>query len=127
MKIFFHIGLHKTGSSYIQKVLYNNSELLIQKNFFYKTNTPEEFNHNSLAELVLDFSKNKILLSDIFNRYINEALELKCHTIIFSSEMLAVRTRIAKSKKFLLLILRKPFLERLRTKGCCVPRESCFL
>ena len=90
MKIFFHIGLHKTGSSYIQKVLYNNSELLIQKNFFYKTNTPEEFNHNSLAELVLDFSKNKILLSDIFNRYINEALELKCHTIIFSSEMLAV-------------------------------------
>jgi len=94
MKIFIHIGAHKTGSTYIQKVLHKNSELLIKNGFFYQTNTPEEFNHNSITLLFSDHEANRDYLLDIFGSYIDRALKAKCHTLIFSAEMFIERMNI---------------------------------
>jgi hypothetical protein len=85
MKVILHIGVAKTGTTYIQRCLHQNTDLMIGEGFFYRTRSPEEYNHSALVPL---FSNpiNKNTLIEIFDGFISQASDAGCHTCIFSSE-----------------------------------------
>ena len=79
-KIFLHIGPHKTGSTYLQKMFYENRYLLYKNNFCY----PEKFisiqwGHNELPKYI----KNK--KEDILKNFILK-IKKSNKNIILSSE-----------------------------------------
>lgn len=85
MNIVIHIGVHKTGTTYIQRTLEKNSAILQKKGFYYKASCSEEYNHNSLVSL-FNITGQEERVSNIFRDYIKDAQDSGCHTCIFSSE-----------------------------------------
>ena len=51
-KLIIHAGFHKTGTSAIQRTLYNNEALLSKNNYFYPNTDPFEAHHKLLARLL---------------------------------------------------------------------------
>lgn len=84
MKIYLHIGTHKTGSTSIQNVLFKNRELLIKKGFYYPEVIDNHTAQHHLAWLLVnnDFTKAEQYL----NTEMEKAAELGCDSIILSSE-----------------------------------------
>lgn len=54
MKLIFHIGQQKAGSTALQNALYANRELLLQHGIFYPTPPLHEVNHGALASLIFE-------------------------------------------------------------------------
>ena len=52
--LYLHIGLHKTGTSAIQKFLMSNGQLLAAQGFLYPSLADGWENHNNLAWPFLD-------------------------------------------------------------------------
>jgi hypothetical protein len=60
-KIFFHIGSHKTGSTYIQQTLFANREILSSNGITYSANLIiDKSGHHGLYEAILAENRNVI-------------------------------------------------------------------
>ena len=60
-EIILHIGPHKTGSTYIQKALHENHELILKQGFFYPDNLiGPQWGHHRLVEAIKFRNKNDI-------------------------------------------------------------------
>lgn len=83
MKLVLHVGLHKTGTSYLQSIFTSNKRVLADNNILYPP-TPGDA-HHKLAALykARKFYDAKSLLDS----YVKEAEERNCHTIFLSSEV----------------------------------------
>ena len=85
MKVFLHIGIPKTGTTAIQKFLWNNREVLIQKNVIY--NPFDGICHHSLTKAFInrDYSSINSIKCDI-DKYL-----YKKYYYVLSSEMFSIR------------------------------------
>lgn len=71
-RIILHIGPHKTGSTYIQKTLYQNRNLLLKNNILYPDEWIVQYGHHEAAELenadaVIEGIKEKISSKGVRN------------------------------------------------------------
>lgn len=135
-KLIFHVGPHKTGSTYIQKLLHENRDFLFEKGVAY----PEEYylflgHHYLLNEL-----NGKRESSEIRNKILDKCGE--CETVILSSENFISLTNngLAKLKEVFfdyevrfVFYLRRPSVrlfsrwhEEIK-QGGAVPLESYFM
>ena len=75
MKIILHIGLHKTGSTYLQTLFQQTARLFRPRGIFYQANS-----HHSIAWAVLrgDFAP--------LQQVIREARTACCETVVISAE-----------------------------------------
>jgi len=84
-RVFVHIGLHKTGTTSLQRFLYQNREKLGAHGVLYRCLDEEWPNHHPVA---VGWRKGQ--RSDKVARFLGECLSSPPHdTIIFSSEMFA--------------------------------------
>ena len=95
MKIFFHIGYHKTGSSFLQMMFSLNREYLSKNNFYYPLSVTDadsksgKISPGNGLELALALRKNENDFSSalkIIENWIREAERNKCDNLIISSE-----------------------------------------
>lgn len=82
-KIIVHIGVHKTGTSALQKFMKDNAAHLSRLGYYYKPTSEAWPNHNPLAAAFRD--ENSTNGPDQLQRMINNAGE---KTVIISSEIL---------------------------------------
>lgn len=87
--LIIHAGFHKTGTSAIQRTLYNNEDLLSKNNYIYPKTEPFEAHHKLLARLLnlqtIDLEEAK---KDAF-RTIATFKEQACGKhVVVSSEMI---------------------------------------
>lgn len=62
-KIYLHIGPHKTGSTYIQKVLFDSRKLLSDKGLYYPDNLiGPQWGHHKLVEAIKQRNEKEINL-----------------------------------------------------------------
>ncbi|GAA6135066.1 hypothetical protein NBRC116188_18560 [Oceaniserpentilla sp. 4NH20-0058] len=68
-RLILHIGPHKTGSTYIQRELFNSKEKLLTNNLLYPSTMLEMFGHTGLANSIKtnSLSDFKSEISDINN------------------------------------------------------------
>jgi hypothetical protein len=88
MKIFLHIGPHKTGTTAIQAFLRRNTTELRRLGFHYPCTDPSLDNHHDLAIGL----RSPSLCGETIRRIhgiLDAAHQEGCHSVIFSSEMLA--------------------------------------
>jgi hypothetical protein len=88
MNIFLHIGPHKTGTTAIQAFLRRNTEELRHLGYHYPCTHPSLENHHDLAIGL----RSQLHRDETIHRIhgILEAAQAEgCHSVIFSSEMLA--------------------------------------
>lgn len=83
MKIYLHVGLHKTGTSYLQKLFFENSDYLESQGILYP-NTPGHAHHRFAACF-----KNGDLTqaSEIFESFVSEARRKNINRMLISSEV----------------------------------------
>src|SRR5712691_1906843 len=87
MKTILHIGVHKTGTTVIQRTLHRNAALLMSHGFMYRTSSPELFNHHLIADSLRKGSESSDWAISAVRSLVKEATEAGCHTCIVSSEM----------------------------------------
>jgi hypothetical protein len=87
MKVILHIGVHKTGSTAIQRTLHRNSASLIKHGFFYGSVDPEHYHHHSLAIGLRKGAENREWAITALGSQIDQAAAAHCNTCIISSEM----------------------------------------
>jgi hypothetical protein len=85
-KCFIHIGTHKTGTTSIQSFLYQNSDILNQKNIFYPPLVDETVNagHHSTAAMIAAINRENELKISEFIEVINSSPN---DIVIVSSEI----------------------------------------
>lgn len=84
MKIYLHLGAHKTGSTFIQKACYELSDELLQYGVYYPREGFSQYGHHEIAWKINsgDISGARYLLDQIVSR----AKEEKCESVVISSE-----------------------------------------
>jgi hypothetical protein len=89
MKVVLHIGVHKTGTTAIQRTLHHNSASLIERGYFYQPPGPGEHNHHLIADGLKVHAANetKEWASKALRALFEQAAAAGCHTCIVSSEM----------------------------------------
>ena len=83
-KLFLHIGTHKTGTSSIQRFLYENNTTLIKNNVYYLKEFTNNNAHHELAKCFRDLNDDKkksLLLS-----YKDKVQTIRSGIFILSSE-----------------------------------------
>lgn len=81
--IIVHIGLHKTGTSSIQKFLYENRKELLRQGIVYECPTKAWPNHHAIATGIRDGAVDPSI-----RRFLTELVNRRNgRTILFSSEM----------------------------------------
>lgn len=112
MNLYLHIGLNKTGSSFIQTVFARNRELLINNEFFFPLDIPHDKNmlegkitpgNGSNLNLALK-EKNEKNLNEVLKSSMREAKNQNCKNVIFSNERLFVTFSDDVSLKLLLSV-----------------------
>ncbi len=89
MTIYFHLGMPKTASSYIQRMLKQNAEELLKEGYYY---CPKGLDHCEEVTMICDDSTMAIKgIQDFINIQIAEAKILGADKIIISSECLFQR------------------------------------
>tara|TARA_R110002126_G_scaffold243700_1_gene387102 strand:+ start:19825 stop:20832 length:1008 start_codon:yes stop_codon:yes gene_type:complete len=84
-KLVFHIGPHKTASSYIQKSLSDNFEFLRSKGVLYPKRWRDFlWGHHSLVTDIMNFENRNEVVSDLVD-FLNEEFK-QFNTVVFSSE-----------------------------------------
>ncbi len=83
-KLFLHIGTHKTGTSSIQRFLYENNDILMKNSVFYLKEFTNHDAHHDFAKCFTDMDdeKNKRFLSS----YRKKVQTIKSGIFILSSE-----------------------------------------
>ena len=86
MKIVFHTGLHKTGSTSVQTFLDCNSEILERNSIFYPKISDVYLlgAHHPMAKLILNGSYE--ILESSIRKILDYSISKSINTIIFSSE-----------------------------------------
>src|SRR5690554_6076042 len=93
MKIYLHIGYHKTGSSFLQMMLSSNRSLLKRSGIHYPSEERDQDakqrrispgNGLRLSQAITAQNKKDFL--DIMLTWINEAASNKCKTLLISNE-----------------------------------------
>ncbi|WDT85608.1 hypothetical protein [Alteromonas sp. 009811495] len=88
-KLIIHAGFHKTGTSAIQRTLYNNKALLSSNNYFYPNSDPFEAHHKLLARLlnsqIYDLEEAK---NDAYRTLATFKEQASGKDIVISSEMI---------------------------------------
>ncbi len=79
MRLIVHIGLHKTGSTYLQHILNDNSEVLKSHGLYYQHQHGYPAHHHLAWELLS--GKHESLV-----RLIDEARRAGCNQLLVSSE-----------------------------------------
>ncbi len=88
MRVFLHIGLHKTGTTTIQIFLNNISHILAEKGVSYIPSVAGEYNHHTLAARIRntqDFNKTAAEV----RQELENLRDLGMHTCVISSEVFA--------------------------------------
>lgn len=101
MKIYIHIGTHKTGSTSIQNVLFNNRQKLIDKGFYYPRVVDNHTGQHHLAWMLAENNFDEA--SSYLKGEVSNAEALGCESIILSSEefeFLGSSERISFFKNF---------------------------
>jgi hypothetical protein len=83
MKLIFHIGTHKTGTTALQRFLYANRELLAAHGFYYAT--PPHLQEANLIANALNVGKNRVG-RDFLAKHLECARRSGAHTILASAE-----------------------------------------
>ena len=107
--IFLHIGIHKTGTTSIQKFLWDNYESLLSEGFLYPKEIAVDYAHHKIPwSLAERFKQNSIAKKATLN--FNLVLKLKtilesnkAENIIFSSENFCFFTPDEIKNLFLML------------------------
>lgn len=104
MNIYLHIGQHKTGTSYLQQIFYQNRQLLSQHNIYYPISQIHSFAHHRLAWYLdsnIKKPKKDILLDHKFDtdEFLSEING--CHqNILLSSEVFELIPDTKEVKNF---------------------------
>jgi|GEM_PF-6562322 len=83
MKISLHVGLHKTGTSYLQKLFFENSSYLESQGVLYPA-TPGHAHHKFAACFK---NGNLSQAAEIFDQFVNEARCKNLDRMLISSEV----------------------------------------
>lgn len=86
MKVILHIGVHKTGTTLIQRTLHRNAALLMQDGFFYKPHDPRNHNHHAIAIGLMGNTEIRDWATTALREQTERTAAAKCHTCIISSE-----------------------------------------
>lgn len=89
LRLFLHVGLHKTGTTSIQMRFFHNAEVLRRKGFLYPLGRFDRIpsQHSAMADLTApDRSRDLIVLLRGIWR---EAKESGCHSVVLSGESLS--------------------------------------
>lgn len=96
MKLLLHIGTEKTGSSYLQSLLANNREQLLENGIHFPSAGKRENdmiqgkispgNGQELTNSLL--AGNKAETGDLLRKHIQEAKNLDCEKVLISNELL---------------------------------------
>ena len=88
MKIVFHFGPPKTGTSAIQKWLSSNSEWLISQGVYYPQHSldPNGVSSGNLRSVFSGDKGNFEFSLALYQQEVEKAQRKKCHTLLFSSE-----------------------------------------
>lgn len=100
LKLFLHIGPHKTGTTSFQKYCHDNYQRLLKLGICYPRFKGAKHHHGSICADVLQDDSFCCRLRD---KIINEAEKNKCAIILISSEMFG-ELLIEHPKKFEFLI-----------------------
>lgn len=86
MKIFLHIGTHKTGSTAIQNLFANNRECFIKQSLYYPEGHENWSGHHHLPWMI---KRNELSeLDQEISNIIERAYQFNCDKILISSEEL---------------------------------------
>lgn len=88
MKIVIHIGVHKTGTTFLQAVLTRNMSQLYERGVFYRPYGQGQTSHYGI---VRKFSNEEIDIKggqELLRSHVDEARASGVHTLLLSSEML---------------------------------------
>lgn len=83
IKLYFHIGLHKTGTTAIQHFLCVNQSTLKDNGIYIPS---KYFSDNRPQDLVFKMIDNNLEYLEILRSMKMECIENKCHSIILSNE-----------------------------------------
>lgn len=110
MKVFLHVGYHKTGSSSIQSFLNINRQALIDKNVLYPQSFIHIYAHYGLSKLLMGHPSTEQVAGseDIVKELIAEINNSNCDKVVFSSEylILANKGQIEEVKGFFQNVLK---------------------
>lgn len=79
MRLIVHTGLHKTGSTYLQHIMNDNHEALLEAGIYYEKQPGYPAHHFAAWDLLRGDASR-------FAAMVDEAYRRGCHTLIFSSE-----------------------------------------
>lgn len=95
-KAVLHIGVHKTGTSFIQGCLSKNRSWLLERRVFYepgdKVTAHHPTNHHTLIQRFEDGSRRIEEGTDLILDMLAEANRRNCDTVLLSSELLTSGT-----------------------------------
>ena len=100
LKLFLHIGPHKTGTTSFQKYCYDNYHRLLKLGICYPRFKGEKHHHGVICS---DFFQDESFCFTLRDKIISEAVKNKCEIIVVSSEMFG-ELLINHPKKFEILI-----------------------
>lgn len=88
--LYLHIGSGKTGSSFIQKNLFLNKDMLKKHGYFYPSKgTSGDFSHNKLALLGMphfNYTHNPDEVDSLLDEIETDFINSGCNSLILSSE-----------------------------------------
>ena len=124
MKIYLHIGTEKTGSSHLQSIAAINREKLTEAGIWFPEAGKRERQllkgeiSAGNAQDITDAlnSDNYDTCSEIIAGHIGKAIELGCHSLLLSNELLVLA--LADENRL------KRFIKLLQTRGCT---ETAYL
>ena len=85
MDVCLHIGLHKTGTTFVQDSLKISRSTLLQSGIFF---VPLNQFRNKVTKHIGDSISNQCELEDLVTSFFNDAKRSNCHTMILSDENL---------------------------------------
>jgi hypothetical protein len=89
LRLFLHVGLHKTGTTSIQMRFFNNAEVLRRKGFLYPLGRFDRFHsqHSAIADLTAPDRHDDLI--SLLRGVWREAKESGCHSVVLSGERLS--------------------------------------
>lgn len=87
IKLYLHVGIHKTGTTAIQHFLRINNKILKESGIYLPVG---HFSDNRPQDLVFKMIKNDLKYMEILDQMKKECIRNKCHSIILSNEDMVI-------------------------------------
>ncbi|WP_372370687.1 hypothetical protein [Candidatus Uabimicrobium sp. HlEnr_7] len=101
MQLYLHIGIHKTGSSAIQRFLYQNRKQLLKNGWIYPNHATRGSAHHPLAALYLEKERRPKFLSEYKHQLAGLKKFIKAHPqeiMLLSSEYFGAIENVERLK-----------------------------